>query len=169
MTDPRDEARERDLIGQLSAAWQGLPTPPIGGELDKQDAATQRTVQWLAAAWTRLPVPPVRLPDRATAFRPRGTWRASWHTGWRPAAAALLLLALTLPLLLRRTAPGSARRGPIAKAPSPAAPARPAHPIGRLATASLIAEARPELALRSGPVRLLLVNPTNSKPSEDER
>jgi hypothetical protein len=152
MTDHDD----RELFEGLGAAWRNQPVPQPGGDLVATDAVTQRTVQWLAAAWAAQAVPPVRLPARITRRHARTAWRVSW----RPlAAAAVLILILTVPLMQREPGPTPVDHG----TPPPVVAANPLSPPQ---TPTVTADG---LELRSGPVRLLLLSKTTTTTIEEPR
>jgi hypothetical protein len=155
-----DHERDAELFGQLGAAWRNQPVPSIGGDVSAQDAVTQRTVKWLALGWANLPVPAARLPARISRRRFATAWRTTWPT---LAAAAVLVLMLTVPLLQRE---GRGTRTDSELPPSGTAEGRTSPITG---PTSPVAHVGSGMELRSGPVRLLLLNPTITPPIEDAR
>ncbi len=142
---------------RLRSAWEELSPPPPFRELADEDAGTRASVAWLAEAYAAVtPAQPAAAP-RA----PRRQWRR-----WLPllplaAAAAFLLRAAAEPPLAPEPEPALA-----AAAVAPAAAAEAVAPAAPSSPVELIASLPDRLELRSGPVRLTLLQPhgTPSQP-----
>jgi hypothetical protein len=149
---PHDDS---DPLARLSAAWQQQEIPEATPELDECDADTQAVVEWMRVAWEAQPIPaarppqPVRWPLRLVRNRP-------WPELTRYAAAALLLVSLTLAVVQRPgstaapAASDSASRHEFATGTEAVEPADDTAP-------RLVAVASDQITFRSGPVRLVLI------------
>ena len=128
-----------DPLQALREAWHGLETPdPAGGA--EPDAATRASVAWLRSAWATVEIPAAPgLPRRRRLPALR--------------AAALLLLAAGALLLPFRQEPAPA--GPAAEAAVRQAAPPPASP-----GSGLVEVREDRVVLRSGRVRLTLLQPT---------
>jgi len=143
---------ERDPLELLAASWKRLEAPSPARDLEKEDEVTRRAVLWLRQAWSTLEAPVLRAPRRLrfAPFRRRVL---------RPAVAAALLLAAGAALFLPGR-PQETRSAAeiVVRAPNPPEP----RPV-------LLPDSRPgRMELRSGPVRLILLQP-NKKPLSENR
>jgi len=160
--NPADEPVE-DLSAELRALYRRLEPSPPADEVAHADQETERVVRWMQGAWNTLDVPnvtapivtapPVRVPR---SIRPRRSVRRSVQR-MLLAAAAVLLLATGAALwhtLSTRVEPAPPTR--VAQGPAPAQGIE-------------ILDVRPDqVELRSGPVRLLLLGPPPTDPSEPQ-
>jgi hypothetical protein len=142
--EPDDPLRD-----ELARIYRGLRPPPLADAASAADAETARAVLWMQDAWRGLEVPPARvpLPGRRRA-RPR-----LLRPALAAAAAALVLGALALARLLGRRA--SEPAPPVAQGPADAG------------AVEILALQAGRVELRSGPVRLVLLAPPASYPTED--
>jgi len=141
---------ESDPLERLAASWKKLEAPSPDRDLEREDEATRRAVLWIRQAWSALETPAFRAPRhlRFAPFRRRFL---------RPAVAAALLLAAG-GLLLSPERPGETRSAAeiVVRAPNPPEP----RPV-------LLPDSRPgRMELRSGPVRLILLQPDTKPLSE---
>jgi ferric-dicitrate binding protein FerR (iron transport regulator) len=148
MVDERDEREDDELARELRALYERLDPAPLGDDADAADPETRRVVQWMRASWTELAprsAPPV------PARRSRGARLVRLRPWVRLALAAMLLAALTALVLWTRRP----QRAPLADgAPSVAAPTAP--------SLELLAASPGQVELRSGNVRLVLIEPAGS-------
>jgi len=157
---PRDDTAEHDalppeLSALLTSAWHEQPAPEATPSLAQSDAETRAAVDWLQRSWTQLDAP--ALGEVPRALRRRVAQRRAPVLAWRRhAAAAALLLAVGLAL---RFSASWSTHVPRADASPPVA-ARPSVAGGP----QLVSAGPGRLELRSGPVRLLLLEPTDSPP-----
>lgn len=165
--DDRPGIPDGDPLTALHAAWQRQSVPEATPDLDDCDDETQAVVAWMAAAWAAQPLPSAVPPSAAPRSlrpvrRPRSWFRArSWPQLTRHAAAALLLVGLTLTLLSGpRRSTGSAELGDTAGTVTTSTAAA-AETDNAATTASgsprLVAVADDHIVFRSGPVRLVLI------------
>ena len=138
-TEPRDGDEFDEASLELQALYRRLEPPPLADGAEEADLETRRVVQWMRGAWRGLEVPPVRVP--IAVRRPRRDARFTLL-----AAAAALVLGVALWRVLRaRVAPAPA---PLVQTPAPAADA-----------IEVVAMLPDRLELRSGTVRLVLLDP----------
>jgi hypothetical protein len=130
---------------ELRALYARLQPPPLADEPFEADAETVRVVGWMQQAWRGLAVPPARAPRRA---RPRPVRRAL--------AAAALLLVVAGAAFLRAWRERTATR-----------PERLAGVGTRTEGVEVLAALPDRLELRSGPVRLVLLEPPPTEPIAD--
>jgi hypothetical protein len=143
-----------DEAVELRAHYRRLQPPPLADDLEGSDPETARVVQWMQGAWRGLTPPRTLVPGRTL---PRPTVRLVPRLRIAAAAAAVLLAGAALWRVLSRTDPTSA---PAHLAQAPAEPLRGVEVI----------DVRPDrLELRSGPVRLLLLDPPPESPDEPPR
>ncbi len=155
MSTEDDRVPDAEALRELGALYRGLRPPPLADGASEADPETARAVQWMRAAWGGLEIPPARvpaLPRRA----PRALWRLRGPARSRLLGAAALLLALGGAALWRALRPGAepARAPRVAQGPAPAAERG----------VEVLAALPDRLELRSGPVRLVLLDPPHTEP-----
>lgn len=140
---------------ELRDLYRRLQPPPLADDLAGADPETARVVGWMQGAWRGLTPPRALAPGRT---RSRRSVRLVPRARIAAAAAAVLLAAATLWRALSGSHLGSA---PDHLAQVPARePARGVEVI----------DVRPDqVELRSGPVRLLLLDPPPESPDEPPR
>lgn len=134
-----------DPAEDLRALYRRLQPPAPADEAGAADPETARVVSWMRTAYEGLSAPPSLQPERLRRSRSR----ARLVTRGLQAAAAVLFLAGAALLwrALRRTEPAGL------------APTAQQH-SGRARDSVEFLEVRPDhLVLRSGPVRLVLLEP----------
>jgi hypothetical protein len=148
--EPLDDELDDEASRELRALYRRLEPQPLADGADEADPETGRVVQWMRGAWRELEVPPARVP--IAARRPRRVARFAVL-----AAAAALVLGVALWRVLRaRIAPAPA---PLVQTPAPAAD-----------QIEVVATLPGQLELRSGTVRLVLLDPpetTTDQPSTE--
>ena len=166
MSDLHDEP-----LGDLRRAWREVSAPRPADDAAELDERTRAVVLALRSAWHALPVPAAprdraRTPQRPVpAHPPRRAWRDARRGAFRRLAAAAVLLVAALGVALA----WRARRGesPVRELPRESVATRPdpepassAPPSAsaRVARATPAAIGADHLELRSGPVRLLLLD-----------
>lgn len=151
-----------DPIETLRDAWMRLDAPEPSTDLSKCDPETARTVRWLQDAWATVEVPAV--PVFRAAPAPKHGRRAA-IVAVAAAAAVIAIVAIRASDTGRRLPLG---RGPARDAVAEAKEVRrepdrlPPQPE-RTAASVAVGEVRDEIALRSGPVRLVLVTATETE------
>ena len=182
--ETRDELTPEGLE-RLRSAWRGVAPRELPDELDDADALTQRTVEWMRAAWEGLEVPECRVsrpPSPAQLAAPSiRSVRSRPHRLRVLSLAAAVILALFLAFALNRLqrsldpARPLIERGegtglPVAR-PEPAGSALPDLPdLPDLSGGAQVASVSPEhIELRSGPVRLILLEPPRTSENLGER
>jgi hypothetical protein len=167
-------------VGDLRRAWRDVPTPELPDDAAELDERTRAVVLALRGAWRALPAPPASSRDLARGPRalvphrpsdpPRRAGRDARRGAFRRLAAAAVLLIAALGVALawharRGTSP--VRELPresvaVLQDPEPLIPdlLTPAPPgaAARVARATPAAIGADHLELRSGPVRLLLLD-----------
>jgi len=141
---------------ELRALYRRLQPPPLADDLAAADLETARVVRWMQGAWSGL-APRTPVPSGLT--RPRGSVPHVPRARIAAAAAAVLLLAgAVLWRLSSTTDQGSA-------------PARVAQATAGEPERSIeVIDVRPDqIELRSGPVRLLLLDPPSAFSDEPPR
>lgn len=152
---------ERDPLEALRSEWRALEAPAPDAELDAPDARTEAAVEWMRSAWSALEVPAPSIADsrvempRAAHLFGGGPSRLAWL-----AAAAALLIA-SLPVM--RAALDARAPEVVLTGPEIASVAEPAP--------RLTALERPDdaIAMREGPVTLVLLMPSPPAPSRGGR
>lgn len=141
-------------LREFAALYRGLQPPPLADGASAADPETARVVQWMQTAWRGLEVPPARVPELPRrvphALRPlRG-----------PARLALLGAAATLLVL-----GGAALWRALRRVDEPArAPRVAQNPDDEGGEVEVLAALHDRLELRSGPVRLVLLDPPPTEP-----
>ena len=151
---------DRDPLDELRASWGALEPPAPARPLADEDAPTRAAVGWMTAAWSALEAPePASLPSTLTE-------QLTSRVAPRFPLAARLALALAAGLLAWF---GFARSRPAHETAAPAetpveftAVAAPAAPIVLIAN-------RERVELRSGSVRLVLLQPLAAHASGQPR
>ncbi len=140
---------------ELRALYQRLQPPPLADDARAADPETARVVGWVQDAWRGLAVPPARVPlvPRRSAPLPRLlTLDPRTRRRTLVAAAAVLLLLAGAALWQ-----GLAGAPPLVSVPRVAdGSARP-----DAGGVEVLAALPDRLELRSGPVRLVLLEPPN--------
>lgn len=151
--NPADETMD-ELAAELRALYRRLEPSPSADELIGAAPETARVVHWMQGVWNTLEAPPARVP-RAIPLR-RSERRFVRRTLLAAAAVLLLLAGAALwHALATRVEPARIPR--VAQAPPPA----PASGVEVL-------DVRPDqVELRSGPVRLVLLDPPPPKTSSE--
>ena len=142
---------------ELRALYRRLQPPPLPDDLAAADPETARAVRWMQGAWRGLVVPRTVVPSRLT--RPRLFLSRGRRARIAAVAAAVLLLGgAALWRLSSGIGPGSIPAR-VAQIPSE----------GPLHAVELIDVGPDRIELRSGPVRLLLLDPPPEPADEPPR
>jgi hypothetical protein len=153
--NPADEPLDdlsAELPAELCALYRRLEPSPPADEVSHADPETERVVRWVQGAWNALEAPPVRVPR---SIPPRRSDRRFVQRALVAAAAALLLLAGAAAWRALPTRVEPARPTRVAQAPVPASGVE-------------VLDVRPDqVELRSGPVRLVLLDPSPPRISDD--
>ena len=158
-SDRRDDLP--DPVADLASAWAALTPPTRPEALGDQDAATRAAVSRLRASWDRV-TPPATVVPPGLAARRRRDLRPVPLRVWRPlAAAALLAVVLAGPLLLAPDAPPRPAPDFDADTLAVVSPDTPPQTVAH-STPQVVRATADALELRSGPVRLLLLTPSES-------
>jgi hypothetical protein len=147
-------SRDQDPLDALRHAWQSMPAP-TPEDLLAADRDTERVVDWLRAAWIFLPEPTVVVPSRRPlALRTRAIPLLR--------AAAVLLIGATLIIFAFRMGSTSSPVGPT---PEDEPPFSVPSPPPAVEVTDLRSD---RIELRSGPVRLILVQPSGPSADPDQ-
>jgi hypothetical protein len=147
----------REPADELRALYGRLEPPPLADGVEEADADTQRVARWMQAAWRGIEPPrALRPPERALAPHPHRSWHGRRVRWLVIAAAAAVLLAAGGLFLLSRPAPATRPLSSETAAPAPDSPAG----------IEVLAIDPERVELRSGPVRLVLLDPPEL-PSSD--
>ena len=156
MSDERElPGPERELPGsdELRALYRRLAPPPLADDVAEADAETARVVRWVQGAYRGLE--PARASVPLLLARTRRPARFGPRARLAAAAAVLLVAGAALWRALSGSSPAPA---PERVAQSPSGPG----------SAVEVIDVRPDgLELRSGPVRLLLLEPPPSEPTDE--
>jgi hypothetical protein len=149
MSDGHDERELPPLSDELRALYRRLQPPSLADDLDTADERTRNTVRWMQSAWRELEPPRALLPPALA--RPATAQHPLQRVRWIAVAAAVLLVAGGVLWRLLLAAGENARPSRVAQAP-----VQPERAVE-------IIDVRPDrVELRSGPVRLLLLDPPTS-------
>jgi hypothetical protein len=143
---------------ELRALYRRLQPSPLADDVAGADPETARVVRWMQGAWSGLTPPRTLVPSGLTRPR-RSAWRAPRTRIAAAAAAVLLLAGAVLWRLLAGTGPSSA--------PERVAQVPPQGPAPTVEAVVELIDVRPDrIELRSGPVRLLLLDPSPEPSAE---
>jgi hypothetical protein len=139
-------APERDPVpDELRELYRRLRPPLPPDSAADGDPQTARAVRWMQEAWHGLAIPPARAP----AVR-RREWRAAWLL--RVAAAAAVLGASAAGWRALQRAPSHAPAETVVQGPAP----------DGAGGVEVVVAAADRLELRSGTVRLVLLDPPST-------
>jgi len=157
----REPESDPELM-KLHAAWRAMTPPDPTAGLESPDPRTAATLDWMRAAWSAsAPAAPPALPWRLRLQLARR--RAAPSAPWLAAAAAVIA---AIALFVRDGARDRVREATtppcveLATEPNPAPP-RADPEVDAPKLVSLTAD---RMELRSGPVRLILFNPSQESP-----
>lgn len=147
-------------LRELGALYRGLQPPPLADGASAADPRTARVVQWMQSAWRGLEVPPARVPELPRRA-PQGlrALRGPARLALLGAAAALLVLGGAALWRALRHVDEPARAPRVAENPDNAAGGG-----DKESEVEVLAALPDRLELRSGPVRLVLLEPPPTEP-----
>jgi hypothetical protein len=155
-----------DPIDALRDAWDRLEAPEASGALEDCDAETRATVAWMRDAWRSIESPAAKAPE---ALRNRARPRRLFLRRVSYVAAAAAILAA---FLVSRS-PSRDLRKPAADAPETPRVVAAKDQIQKTTVkepvtidSETVRSAPEVMALRSGPVRLVLVQAVETDLSE---